>query len=371
MSEGSQVILFLQCLNEISPDYAQQKSIPGILKRMFGPNSNDSMKRAIWLLSTPEPYSMFCQAVFGSEPTANAVQVLQKHGYYLSGTPSLMKDLESKFDVPRMCELFECLMWAYLDRKLPQEALKKVIGQTRTRACSDAESSLCMWVNTCVKKHAKLPPVSAITQHFFGLPHFRAALYNFVRDDHLLEFSDDPKENAKVGLTHAANMGIQAPFPATQYIQPPLMIMCYLCQCVIQLSELGRPKTPAVISGMDLSLMMSNIEVKKKELADTTRRIDELARTVHEISEALKLMKRPMSQIARPVANPIADGEEKERPKTVMSAVPGEKRVSWNLPASQEVSEDENGGNGEEETNEGDDEGMLTIEKDEGQENNA
>ena len=366
MSEGSQIILFLQCLNEICPEYSTQKTVPGILKRMFGANANDSMKRAVWFLSNPEPYAMFCHALFGSEPTDNAVEVLQKHGYYLSGTPSLMKEIESKFDVPRMRELFECMMWAYLDRRLPEEALKKIMGQTKTKACSDAESSLCMWVNTCAKKHSKLQPVSAITQHFFGLPHFRAVLYNFVQDDELLKFSDDPKVNAKVGLTKAADMGLQAPFPASQYIQPPLMIMCYLCQCVIELSELKRPRTPVVITGVDLSLMRTNVEVKKREVADLTKRVDELSQIVHDIAERLKNMKRPMSHMARPVQNP--EVEERERPKTVMSAAPGEKRVSWDLP---EQSEEEPEHQADEDAQNEDDEGQLTIEKDEEQDGGA
>ena len=73
-----------------------------------------------------------------------------------------------------------------------------------------------------------------------------------------------------------------------------------------------------------------------------------------------------MSHMARPVQNP--EVEERERPKTVMSAAPGEKRVSWDLP---EQSEEEPEHQADEDAQNEDDEGQLTIEKDEEQDGGA
>jgi len=247
---------------------------------------------------------------------------------------SLLKETGAKFDVGKVHRLFECLMWAYLDRRVPTAALRKMIGDTRTTACSDAESSRCIWVNTCARKHAKLPPLSAISQHFFGRPHFRAVLYGVLHESRLLEFSDDPGANAEVGLRRAAELGLQAPFTAARFRQQPLIIMCYLFRCAKVLAELDPPRPPAAITGTVLTSMLASIEVKKKEVAAATERVRVLSRSVRSIASELRGMRRPKSHLARTLPR-AGDGDEaggRPRPASSLAATIGENRVTWDIP---------------------------------------
>lgn len=328
---SSQIILVLQIIGDLCPEYANQKAVNGILKRVFGANAGDALKRAIWFLSDKEPYSVLCNAIFGSDISANAVEVLQKNGYFMNGSPSLMKEISGKVDPVKVKQLLECIMWAYLDRKVPKDAIEKIIGKTKTQACSDAESILCMWINTVIKKHAKLPVLTTLTQHFFGKNYFRAVLYHFLHEESLLRFSEDPKQNAVIGLQRATELGIQTPFRPDDYIQHPLVVMCYLFRCAAFLSSVQPPKPPAVINGNDLTALLKNIEVKKKEVAEATVRVDKLHKTVNEIEEILKKMKRPMSQLARTMPARGLESE-KPRPQTSFAQTVGRsRRVTWDI----------------------------------------
>lgn len=273
---SSEIILFLQCLEDLCPEYAEQKCISATLYRIFGPHSGESMKRAVWFLANNEPFSMFCHALFNSEIGENSIEVLQKHGYYLNGKPSLMQEIETKFEPQSVSPVLECLMWAYLDRQVPRTALTKLIGSSRAQACTDSESACCMWINTNIKKYTKLTPVTAITGNFFGKPHFRVALFAYIHKDFLLDISDDPAVNAEVGLTCAAEAGLQAPFTPKDYHQTPLVIMCYLVRCISRLAQTKQQK-PRVITVADMTTMMNSVEQKKKEVADTTARVTQLS----------------------------------------------------------------------------------------------
>lgn len=330
MSEGSEIVLFLQCLNDVCPEYAEKKCVPSILFRIFGPHSAESMKRAVWFLANNEPFSMFCHAIFNSEIGANAVEVLQKNGYYLNGNPALMKEIETKFDPRAISNFLECLMWAYLDRNVPRKSLSKLIGNSRSQACVDAESACCMWINTSIKKHSKLPPISTITSHFFGKPHFRVALFNYLHQDILLDVSDDPNNNAEVGLTRAFEAGLQAPFSHKNYQQPPLVIMCYLLRCISLLSEMQQPKPRPVVSAVEMTTMLKNIEQKKKEITETTSRVVRLSDEISEISEILRTMKRPVSHLARTM--PQGAVTHDARPQTSLAATSASNRVTWEIP---------------------------------------
>ena len=335
MAEGSEIVLFLQCLGDLCPEYAEQKCVPSMLFRIFGPHSNEALKRAVWFLANNEPFSMFCHALFDSEIDANAVEVLQKHGYFLNGKPSLMTEIETKYDARAVSHLLECLMWAYLDRNVPRKALARLVGNSRAQACVDAESACCMWINTSIKKHSKLQPITTITSHFFGKPHFRVALFHYLHQDALLDISDDPKVNAEVGLNCAADAELRAPFAPGHYQQPPLVILCYLCRCITLLAQMQRPKRKAVVTAIEMTTMLKNIEEKKKELAATTARVTQLSDEIKEINEILRTMKRPTSHLARTMP-PGGVAHHDERPQTTMSATSAGNRVTWDIPDSQE-----------------------------------
>lgn len=330
MADSAELVLILQLLNDVCPSFAESKAVPGILGRLFGPNGADAIQRATWLLATREVYGKLCGALFNSDDKDNAIEVLQRNGYFLNGNPGLLKDLESKFDAGKARQFYECLMWSYLDRRVPRDALTKVIGEARTRACSDPEAALCMWINTCTRRHAKLAPITAITQHFFGRPHFRAVLYKFVRESSLLDFSQDPVVNAEVGLARAAALGLQAPFSAAKYRQQPLIIMCFLFRCVAVLADVEPPKPPAVIKGTDMTSMLVNIEQAKRDVAAANKRVSVLNVSVRRISHKLAKLVRPMSQMAK--TSPGRRQGGRPRPQTSLAMSSSGKRVSWDIP---------------------------------------
>jgi hypothetical protein len=240
--------------------------------------------------------------------------------------------MENKLDIRKLRQFLECIMWAFLDRKVPREALRTSIGQTRATCCKDAESSLCMWINTIVKPHLPLPPLSSITRHFFGLAHFRVLLFNFLRDKSLLDISPDPKVNAKVGLSRAAKLDLYAPFPSTEYQQSPLLIMCFLCRCVVGLSVIQPPSPGPAITGVELQKKLDAIEELKKAVTEVTQRVSVLSQEVQVITVALSKMKRPSSSLLA-APRPILEGEEggQQRPQTSMGQSTESKRVTWDL----------------------------------------
>jgi hypothetical protein len=326
-----QVIWFLQSVVDVCPEYAQQKGIHNTVARLGGASVEEAYKHALWIIVTPEPYAAYFHELFGSDLDAPPVETLVKNGYFLNGKPTFLKDMETKLDIRKLRQFLECIMWAFLDRRVPRDALKASIGQTRATCCKDAEASLCMWINTIVKPHLPLPRLSSITRHFFGLAHFRVLLFHFLRDQSLMDVSPDPKVNAKVGLSRAAKLDLRAPFPSTEFQQSPLIIMCFLCRCVVGLANVSPPTPGPAITGVELQKKLDAIEEQKKVVSAVTQRVGVLSKEVQVITAKLSKMKRPTSSLL-PAPPPILNGEDGQRPQTSMSGQSAEsKRVTWDL----------------------------------------
>jgi hypothetical protein len=302
-----------------------------MVARLGGTNVESAYKNAQWLIVTAEPYANYFNALFGSDLDASPVDTLKTNGYYLQGRPSFLKDMENKLDMRKLRQFLECIMWAFLDRRVPRDALKALIGQTKATCCNDAESALCVWINTIVKPHLPLPPISSITRHFFGLPHFRVLLFNFVRDKTLLDVSSDPKVNARIGLSRAAKLGLQAPFRTTDYMQSPLIIMCFLCKCVVGLSRVQPPSPGPAITGAELQKMLDAIEDQKVAVTRVIQRVTKLSSAVLEITEKLSHMKRPSSSLLPAPPPIIGENGEVQRPQTSLGQSAETKRVTWDL----------------------------------------
>jgi hypothetical protein len=324
----SDVLWYLQALIEVCPDYGQAKKLDGLLEQLFSASA-DARSSAISLFSSEEPHAAFLNAVFDAPTDVSPIETLHARGYLKRGSPNFLQETASNPDTMR--ELLDCMMWVYLDHRRPIHGLKAAIGQTKANSCSDPETSILVWVNTIVKRSTPLPPASSISRHFFGLPHFRVVLYNFLRDDTLLHLSTSPDENAAVGLAKATEIGLRPPFQPSAYDQSPLLLMCYLYRCVAVLSLTKPPAPLPPISRTSIAQMMQSVEDKKREVRVVAEKVDSLQVVVQEISEKLKTMKRPATSLGIPRAT-RAEGDEAARPQTSLSPTPEAKRVTWELP---------------------------------------
>jgi hypothetical protein len=232
-------------------------------------------------------------------------------------------------------------MWVYLDHRRPISALTAVIGQTKVDTATDAESLLCVWINAVVKRYMALPQISSIGRHFFGYPHFRVVLFNFVRDTELLNISADHALNAKVGLSKAIELSLPPPFPPERYEQSPLLLMCYLYSCIAGLTGVRPPKPPRFISKGDICAMLGSLKTAKNELAIVNARVATLNESIQAITERLKTMKRPRSSLAATLPAPVpGSGEDAPRPESALGQSQEIRRVTWQLPEGAEAAED-------------------------------
>ena len=331
MSSSREFLWFLSCLQDKCPVLSLKHNFEAYKVEVKRGAYKDPTIQVHKFLVSPEPYSHLAGALFHEDPKKGAIPILQAHGYYLKGNIHLFENNPRPMS---FLQILECLMWAYLDTCLPKNEITKAIGSTKTTACSDAESTLIMWVNTLAKKHQKLQPITAFAQNFFCLPHFRCVLYHFLLENELLVADDPPEKNAEVALKRATQLGLEPPFEISDFLQPPLIIMCYLCRCAIFFSSMKPPKPPRIISKSDIQQLIFNIEVKKKEIIETEKRVQNLTLEVGEIAENLKRYTRPQSMLtlrhrSRSRAN---NGNGQESPNRAKSSLGEHHRVKWAIP---------------------------------------
>lgn len=342
MSKAPEFIWFLNCLEDKCPIFALKHNLASFRNDFIKGTYKDPTLPSHKFVTSPEPYAQFVAALFKERPNKGAIPILRSHGYYMKGNSKLFDNGNPR--LINMAPLYKCLMWAYLDVCLPKDAISKVIGRTKTSSCSDAESSLCMWINTLVKRHKKLPVITTITQHFFGLPHFRMVLFHFLHEDKLFNTEQTPDENAEIALNKASQLGFPPPFQVQEYVQPPLIIMCYLCKAVVALSKTNPPPPPPTITQHDVNSMLLKIEMKKKEVGEADKRIRSLSRQIETISGRLKKVKRPQSMLAPRTS--ASEDESRENIELLggtsgqlgpslraQSSLGGRKTVTWNIPA--------------------------------------
>jgi hypothetical protein len=334
---NAEIVWYLQTVHSLSEEYSTAKGICGILRRLTSGSPEAALRQALWIASTAETAAIFLQAVLDSDAHASPVSTLQSRGYFLKGHPDFFKHMEAKLDQQALQHFIECLMWVYLDHKRPIQALKAVIGQTKVNSASDAESLLCVWINAVVKRYLTLPTVSSISRHFLGFPHFRVVLFNFVKDPELLNIATDHASNARVGLQKAIELHLAPPFSASDYQQPPLLLMCWLYSVIAGLSDVKPPQAPRPISREDIRVMVGSVEVAKKELAIVTAKVASLNESIEQITTRLSNMKRPRSAVAVPP--PDTDVQEvpaEPRPESALGQSLETRRVTWQLPTAGE-----------------------------------
>lgn len=346
MSKAPEFVWFLNCLEDKCPIFALKHDLASFKNDFIKGTYKDPTLPSHKFVTSQEPYAQFVAALFKENPSKGAIPILRAHGYFMKGNAKLFDNGNPR--LMNLAPLYNCLMWAYLDICLPKAAISKVIGRTKTSSCSDAESSFCMWVNTLVKRHKKLPVISTITQYFFGLPHFRIVLFHFSHDDQLFNTNQSPEENATISLNTCAKLGFPPPFPVQNYEQPPLIIMCYLCKAVVALSETSPPPPPPAITQDAVNTMLVKIEMKRKEVVEVDRRVRSLSRAVETITSKLKRAKRPNSTLAgRKNSN---EGENNGNVELLggtngqlsssmraQSSLGGRKTVTWNIPPEELV----------------------------------
>lgn len=350
MSKAPEFIWFLNCLEDKCPIFALKHDLMSFKNDFIKGTYKDPTLPSHKFVTSAEPYAQFVGALFKENPSKGAIPILRSHGYFMKGNSKLFDNNNPR--LMNLAPLYNCLMWAYLDVCLPKEAISKVIGRTKTSSCSDAESSLCMWVNTLVKRHRKLPVISTITQYFFGLPHFRIVLFHFLHDDKLFNITESPEENATISLETCVKLGFPPPFLPQNYEQSPLIIMCFLCKAVVRLSETSPPPPPPTITPGDVNSMLLKIEMKRQEVVEGNIRVRNLSEEVVTIAARLKRARRPNSTLAARKNSNEKEGTEilndenttgiellggtKGQLTSSMrakSSLGGRKTVTWNIPA--------------------------------------
>ena len=228
--------------------------------------------------------------------TKDPIETLQQNGYFLRGDKQILN--KTYFDESAIIHLIECFMWANLDRKMPRHLIAKKIGRIKVLTCTDPEQTLCVWINHCVQPYAKkLPPLSTISQHFIGLPHFRALLYYYTKDETLLRFADSAT-NAQIALKTCVKLGITPPFDQFNYKQSPLVIMCFLMDAISVLDKVKPIPPPRPISKLDIQRLNYNIISTRKEVESIKKRVILLTNDVATINSKLMKMRRPASAFA-------------------------------------------------------------------------
>lgn len=295
---------------------------------------NGLEKSALFFMKT-DTYTKLTQYIFNIKD-GDPIKTLQSQGYYLNGDKTILK--KNYFDERGIDQLIECFMWANLDKKMPLDLIRKHIGRVKVLTCPDADALLCCWVSTIAARFTKLRPIATITHHFLGLPHFRAVLYSFLKDEELLAFSDNPDVNASFSLKTCVKIGLTPTFDQFHYKQSPLVLMCFLVDAIRALDRVQPPAPVRCVSRSQVARIRSQIAAKKREVAAINVRVSKLQADVGLIQTRLAAMKpRPMSAMAakgvheessKPQRDeeglpPLAPGD---RPQSAM-------RVSWDIPA--------------------------------------
>jgi hypothetical protein len=321
---NAEMVWYLQTVHDLCEEYSQARGICGVLRRVMYPNAENVIRQGAWLCCHPETAAYFLAAVLGSDVHDSPIETLQSHGYYVRGNPRFFEEMQTKYDREVLTHFITCLMWAYLDHARPAQALRDVLGRTKFGSACDAESRLCLWINTVVQRYRNLPALVSIRRDFFGQPHFRVVLYHFVRDANLLDLSDYPAENARVAYLKAKELMLTPPFSLDDYEQQPLLLMCYLYSCIPGLVELPLPEKPPTVTWNKIRATLSDLEETKKGLALVNERVANLNESIEQISEALRKSKKARRPLPPPRSSPISSAPQ--------SNAAQRRQVQWEMP---------------------------------------
>jgi hypothetical protein len=292
-----QILWLFQACERHCPDFYRLCGLAAAVDVLYTPEWTDPTTPAAQLFSRPPIYSELCLFLFESGRSEHPIDVLQRNGYFLRGSRTVL-DPGSEFCLPSYLAITECLMWAYIDRKIPHSEMLKVLGRSDGLGSQDAEALLCRWINAIVSKYAQLAPLSVIGQQFFGLPYFRIVLFHFTMEDELLNPKDTTQNNATAIFDASRKLDIPLPFDETQVIQPPLAILCFLCYAIVLLAKLPTVKKRAPVSDAVVARRISGLRELRTEVSQLQHRCKLLNSEVAIIAQSVN-DPRPQSMLLR------------------------------------------------------------------------
>lgn len=278
-------------------DYYDLFVSPSALESLYTSGWDNISSPCYQVITRPQIYIELCKYIFSVQNINQIIEFLQKQGYFLRGNRYLFQTPSSS--AYNYLSLIECIMWAYIDKKMPIRDMQRVIGRTK-QIPDDPEALLCLWINTIVVKHVHLSNLNVIGQQFFALPHFKIILYNYTHDKILLNTNETPKNNMEKTFECLRIMKIPLPFDENQINQPVLCILCFLVNAIVALSQLPRNshKEKIIYSSL-FAQRISGIKHMREEVKEIENRVHSLNDEVSLISKQIQSKSRPASQILR------------------------------------------------------------------------
>lgn len=334
MSAPPQIRWFFFFLKDKCKKFAKKNDIKEIIREL---PTVDWALNASSVLINPAAYSAITKKIFKVSKKNDPVITLQNNGYFGRAPADFFSKITS-FDQEKIIPLLECLMWAYLDHKLPKKKFTRVIGRLKTNQCSDADSLICQWINTISLKYGRLAKITTISHHFLGLPHYRLVLFNSLHDPGLRDINDTAENNATIALAAADDLKIPSFFDASDYHQPPLVIMCYLCGAIKRIAKYQKKHIYSArsISALDFNRVQIGINNTKTEVNQLTARVHILQNDVNlytttiinqDRAKSARVARRPGSSRRKRRNDP----DTARRPQS-----PDLKRVKWAMPEGEE-----------------------------------
>lgn len=326
-----QFLWLFQTCQESCPNFNDSQNLKDAIDSLYTETWSNPTSPSGQLLSNSNLYANVAFFVFGIQDSnkldnANPVDILHKNGYFIRYPRNLF---ELEFSIQNYLSVTECLMWAYLDRHFPMNEMSPILGKSRYTAVQDSEASICRWISAIVAKHSRLPPLNVIGKQFFGLPYFRIILYHFTMNETLLNIADSKNNNARISFDFCLNYHISLPFNVNEVEQPPLCILCFLCNAIKILVKIKVVrKRPPVITDSIVVRKLNGIQQLRTEVNQLTIRCSKLSDEVNLYSKIVK--SRPHSVIAK--TRPLSVASVLNKPKVIAKPAPHAEpapRVSW------------------------------------------
>lgn len=326
-----QFLWLFQACEESCPDFYISHNLEDSVKALYSEKWNDPMSSSGKQLSNSELYKQIALFIFGIQNSneminANAIDILHQNGYFIRYTSNLF---ELGFSIQNYLSITECLMWAFLDHHLPINEMSIVLGKLKSNLIHESETSICRWINTIVSKHSNLPSLNVIGKQFFGMPYFRIILYHFTRNDILMSTTDSKINNAKISFDFCNSNNIIMPFDLEKIEQPPLCILCFLCNVIKILDKIKFVKKNSfVITDSLVAQKLNGIQQLRTEVNQITKRCNKLSDEVNFFSQLVK--SRPHSSITKSRRVRISSNllKKRETAKPALHSEPAP-RVSW------------------------------------------
>lgn len=197
---------------------------------LFLPEWEDPNGLVMKLVSRESIYKELCAYIFQKESNEPLVKILKSKGYFGHGNQDIFKG--GVKSPQEYLPLIDTLTWAYCDKFPPREQLQAIRWIRNAGKNTDAEATVCQWINAITSRYKPLTPLNNITRRFMGLPHLRVVLYHFTQERQLLNIEQEPIENAVCAAKALIALNIPVPFDPLVKEQPPMLLLCFLCRMI-------------------------------------------------------------------------------------------------------------------------------------------